>query len=573
MKDRKRKNLLYLLTFCIPFITALIGLIRGGFAPFGTKNVLSASDFSNYLPYFYELYDRVHEGQSLGYSNLHGLGYDFSSLLTYHLSDPSNYLILLFPRTAIPAVLNLLYAIKIGLSGLSASLYFSYHLSQIKTDDNYTEEADNNPNENKKAKIDIIIGSKIENTKFGNILANFDWITLSLSIVFALSTTIISIGMNITYLSAIAIFPILILGVEKIINEQNIKVFTIALFFSVLFNIHISIISFIFVLIYFLTRNFKDTKHIFISIKLFTISSILGILSNSFIIINSLQGSFFKEDISIIFPTFILSNPFDSLKQLMSFSPISYLSIYGNNTDIAFGIGIIFLTILSFFNNKNSLKQRIKNLIIYLFLLAGIFTTTFHFMVNGMSINAAFRIHFSYIIVFYSLILTCSTLTNIRSFKSYSTIISASIMALFIIGSMLLSANYDASSPFIYSLEFLFVIFILTLIFNNRSIVISLYKLIAALIIICEVIIPYSINISSTGNSIVSYSISNTNSMIYYEASRYIHSFDQDALVIYYNSDEFIPLKSDLLGYDYVIVNTTYKNNMDFYLEYLEDFS
>ena len=188
MKKNKLKAtfFLYIISTIIPIIVTIIGLLAGNFAPWGTKNVLSAGDFSDYLPYYLELYDRVHSGQSLTFSNNLNLGYDFSSVITFFLSDPTNFIILLFPRTAIISVINILYALKIGFAGLSMSIFLNYIANKNEYNTNDNSDSSDEPDKDSK---NFMIGLKREpKTDIGKLYKNTDWINIAFSISYALST-------------------------------------------------------------------------------------------------------------------------------------------------------------------------------------------------------------------------------------------------------------------------------------------------------------------------------------------------------------------------------------------------
>ena len=51
LSDKDKKLLVKALAFIIPFITILIGFIIGGFAPFGTKDIMTAAGYEELLPY------------------------------------------------------------------------------------------------------------------------------------------------------------------------------------------------------------------------------------------------------------------------------------------------------------------------------------------------------------------------------------------------------------------------------------------------------------------------------------------------------------------------------------------
>ena len=129
--DKTHIRTLRILAFLIPFLAVLLGLLAGSFAPFGGKDVMTSGGMSEHLTYYYELYDRVHSGKSLVYSLTSGSGYDFTTVFTYYLSDPLNLIILIFPRTAILAVINLLYALKIGVAGSIFSIFLTKRKERI----------------------------------------------------------------------------------------------------------------------------------------------------------------------------------------------------------------------------------------------------------------------------------------------------------------------------------------------------------------------------------------------------------------------------------------------------------
>ena len=108
MKSKTKK---LLISFFIPFFILLISFIIGGLLPFGTKDIMTAYGHEAVLPYFYEFWDNVHVGKILFFSTRTGMGYDFSKVITYYLSDPINLLILIFPRNAILDVIKLLMII------------------------------------------------------------------------------------------------------------------------------------------------------------------------------------------------------------------------------------------------------------------------------------------------------------------------------------------------------------------------------------------------------------------------------------------------------------------------------
>ena len=259
------------LAFLIPFIIAIIALAAGHFAPFGDKDVLSAGHFEKYRYLLNDLHDKVHDDSVNTSGFISGQGYDIKESWAFYLSDPTNLITLAFPKSDMADVLDILYAFKIGLAGLFFSLLLNYKKKK-EQEDKLTEENCRSKiieslkakKEAKKAKklaaleksgkadknIDIKIGGNDEpKSKFGIFIKNFDIINLALSISYALSAYMIGSGLNVTWLGAVALFPLVILAIEKLVYEGKWMMYCFSLTASFFLNFYITIIVFFFTLI------------------------------------------------------------------------------------------------------------------------------------------------------------------------------------------------------------------------------------------------------------------------------------------------------------------------------------
>ena len=228
MKQRNNRQLsIYIFSFLLTLLVVIISSVAGGFAPFGEKSVLVASNNSDYLTHYYELYDFFKSSGHSMLSNTLGSGYDISTLFTYKVSDPTNYLILLFERSSIPAVLNVLYIIKVAFAGLAMSVLLCYKKNHFIVNNNnkYTNSS------SAEKKKNFLIGFKEEPKSFiGSFFYNTNWTIIGISMAYALSVPMISIGMNTAYTSSIALLPLVIYGIEKLL--QTNKPYTFILFFK-----------------------------------------------------------------------------------------------------------------------------------------------------------------------------------------------------------------------------------------------------------------------------------------------------------------------------------------------------
>ena len=312
------------LAFLIPFIVAIIGLSIGGFAPFGDKDVLSAGHFEKYRYLLNDLHDSVNNGSVNTSGYISAEGYDISDSLAFYLSDPTNLLTLAVHKDSMSGVINLLYALKIGLAGLFFSMFLSYrkkHELQVKGDD----EAERSDiisaylakKKEKKAKklealekagkstknADLKLGGNDEPTsKLGVFVKEFDIINLALSCAYALSAYMIGSGLNVTWLGAVALFPLLMLAVDKLIREGKWLFYCLTLAASFFLSFYITIIVFIFVLVYFFLQDFRDTKHIVTATIYKLIADLMAIGMSVLVIIPSLKSNLLKKMLSLEFP-------------------------------------------------------------------------------------------------------------------------------------------------------------------------------------------------------------------------------------------------------------------------------
>ena len=555
MKHLKKSKYLtiYILSFSIPLVVAFIGLILGRFEPFGDKFTLIASNSSDYLPFYYKLHDAVHSGGSWTFTNI---------------TDPTNLLILLFSKQLIPTILNLLYAFKIAVAGLAMSIFLCHKASLI-TDNKepltVKEETNTKDSNNKK---NIVIGFKgVPKTTIGKFLLNTNWIIVGISAAYALSITMLTIGMNVAFTSAIAILPLVIYGIDRIVANNNPAIFIIFYTLSIICNLHIAIITGIFTLLYFFTRDFHDSLCFVKAIRNYIIGLILSLMCGGVVLCCSYGNNLFREDLSLTFPVFKAINPLNLVNQLMTKNTLSMYSLYDNFLDIAFGVGFVFFIFLYLFVSKIEVSTKIKNFTLFLFLFLGTSTTTFRHLFNGLSVSAGTSVHYGYLIVFMGLLLSYESLSNIDILKVRNCITAGLLTTALIIATMLFSTKYDNFSSYIVSLEFIFGFFIMTLVYSSKSLTKSLFKILFVLILFFEIIPNYTKNFKTIGTYYISQSLFRNKEYQTYEAERILHKEEPNAIISYYKSGESFetPFTSSLSGIDYFISNIELS---DSYLDY-----
>ena len=333
MKKNLKKYLPEILAFIIPILIMLISCIVNKTYPFG-KEILPKYDGYYQYAGFTSYYKNVLLGnESLFYSFKGLLGYNFYATSIYYMFNPTNLLCIFSTSENILEYYTFIILLRIGLSGFTMCKYLKY--------------------------------------KFKN-QSNLRYIIFSIS--YALMAYNVCYFFNYMYFDTVVLFPIVMLGLDKLIYERKNKLYIISLTLSIISNFYIGYMVCIFSLLYFIYNIviYKVDKNI---IKDFIISSLLSGFMCMIIIIP--EASELLKGKALLYT----SNKTEYFKFNMNFLNIFYKFLPGStfNYDLKYGMVNIYVSLLVtilvikyFFNKKISKKDRITTLIFILFFLLSI---------------------------------------------------------------------------------------------------------------------------------------------------------------------------------------------------------
>ena len=222
-QEREDEGLLHsadalIAAFAIPVIIMLIIFVQRGIFPFGEETFLRTDMYHQYAPFFSEFQYKLTHGGSLLYSWDVGMGVNFSALYAYYLASPVNWLLFLCPKGLVIEFMTYQIVIKIGLCGLTMAYYLRKH---CRTND------------------------------FG--VAFF-------GIFYALSGYMAAYSWNIMWLDCIILFPLIVLGLERLVRDGKGMLYCLTLGLSILSNYYISIMTCIFMVLYFIALLVLDEE-------------------------------------------------------------------------------------------------------------------------------------------------------------------------------------------------------------------------------------------------------------------------------------------------------------------------
>ncbi len=375
----------YILAFIIPFLSVFIANISMGVYPFGERGVNVIDSFHQYAPFFSEFYDKVVHGESLFYSWNGGLGINFWSIVAYYLSSPLNIIVLLFPRAYLLEAFALIIMLKIALSGLSFAYYIRKHY--------------------RKYDLSIVYFSSF----------------------YALSGWVLGYNWNIMWLDCIALFPLVMLGIERLVKDGKGLFYAVMLGLSIFFNYYISIMICIFLVIYFFVLFFqKRTKTLKLFVKRFLTFAGYSLLAGGLAAVMLLPEMYTllqTHSADSSFPTKwkFYENFLDILGQQLPFVEPTDLSGLPN---LFCGIIVLMCVILYIFRKKTPLKYKISRLFLLVFLIFSCNVNVLDYIWHGFHYPNSLPNRFTFIYIFVLLTIAYEVILSLQQYHLWQYLVS-----------------------------------------------------------------------------------------------------------------------------------------------------
>ncbi len=367
--------------FIIPVVTMIAIFMQRKIFPFGDRTFLRTDMYHQYAPFFSEFRNKLTEGGSLFYSWDIGMGVNFTALYAYYLASPLNWLLVLCPKDLVIEFMTYMIVLKIGLSGLSFAYYLKKHC---------------------------------EVNDFG--IAFF-------GIFYALSGYMAAYSWNIMWLDCILLFPLIMLGIERLVRRRKGMLYTVTLGLSILSNYYISIMICIFMVMYFVcllvldAGKEKKPRDYAVNVLQFGVCSLLA---------GGLAAA-------VLLPELYALSASASAKSTFPKSVSSYFSIFdmiarhiGNvETEIGLnhwpniycGVAVLMFFLLYLVCRKVSLRQKTVYCGLLLFFLASFSTNVLNFIWHGFHYPNSLPCRQSFIYIFLLLYVCYEAYRNLKEME------------------------------------------------------------------------------------------------------------------------------------------------------------
>lgn len=416
------RNIYIILAFICSAVLMLLVYYCFEIIPFGNKTVLRMDLYHQYGPLFAELYDRITQLKSMLYSwNTGGGGAFLGNYYNYLSSPVGGLLVLLFGHENVPEAIGSMVLLKNAL----AAAAMAYYLKKTGGRNDFTVSA------------------------FG--------------ILYAFCGFFIAYYWNIMWIDAMYLLPLVVLGIERIINKQKATFYIVALAVSFFSNYYMSYMICIFSVLYFLVYYFSNysikevlpTKPVYEdedgeiydrkidnvlysrfveSGLLFTIGSFTAV---GLAAVSLLPTYFCLKTCSATSGTFpsdyeFYNSVFDFLaNHLTSLEPTIRSSGDTVLPNVYCGVITVMLVPLYIFCDKIKAKERAAHIILLAVFFLGFNLNFANYIIHALHFPNDLPFRFSFIYSFLLLTIAYKALVNIRSFPTKALLGSGVATVLF----------------------------------------------------------------------------------------------------------------------------------------------
>ena len=394
----KYKKLYHFAAFIIPIIVMFIILCVKGVWLDSDK--LAFGDMqAQYIDMLIYIRSVILGKNNLLYSITKGVGGSIYSTFAYYMVSPFNLLLILVKVKDIMKMVYVIILLKVGMAGLTMSILLDY--------------------KNNKNKV----------------------LNLALSLCYPLMAFVVCTYFCIMWQDAIYMAPLVVLGINKLVNEDNVKFYMITLFITIIFNFYLGYITCIFSVLYFIylmvtKYSLKDGKKIINkSLKFFVSSLVAGLLA-AFIWLPSIiemlktaRGDVASETTFGATLNTIFIGSYNERTMLFYYQPEIYC-----------GMLVLFGVIAHITNKKNNNFHKAFTIAIFGIFFASILIKGLSYVWHGFSYPIGYNFRFTYLLCLFAILVAHKELTSYDKLRKFQIL---SILVLLIIGYIYIRNNFN----------------------------------------------------------------------------------------------------------------------------------
>ena len=372
----------------ILFAAALVLL---GVYPFGKYTIVCSDMEQQFLDLTVGLFNNIKSGKNIFVTYSGGLGINLYAWGCYLLFSPFNILFLFFDAKYYQEVYTLIEILKFGMISFCTSVYF-------------------------------------KKSRYANISGAFN---IGFSLLYTFSAFSLVSVINVMWLDNIAMLPITLLGIERIIEDKKPAVLYFSFLYCLASNFYLAFITGLFAFLYYcyyiFTAGRKDfAKSLFTCALtvLLAAGTCAAVLIPVWLAVSGSYGEMFKSD---ALDSFIRWSPLEILR---GFTLIRCSSANAKVLHIFFGVSPLLLTPVFLFSPDIPKKERIAAAAWLVFMVLGLLLRPLYYMWHLFREPTGFHGRFVYTAAFLCIVFSVRALKSARITVKRLAISAAAVLML-----------------------------------------------------------------------------------------------------------------------------------------------
>ena len=380
-RDFCLRNKAYILSFFIPAVLLFVSYLIFGVYPAGERSVLALDLNAQYVYYYDYMYDVFAGKESLFYCWSRTFSGEFFGTFAYYLASPFNFIVWLFPRTAITEGLLTMLLVKAAAGGFTCAFL-------LKKQRGWSD-------------ITVIL----------------------FSVMYALSGYFAAHSINPMWLDGMIALPLVVTGIEHVCDRKRFLLYTLSLFYVFVSNYYIGYMVGIFSALYFTyyivsgKTSQPSAKGVGMSVVTFGASSLAAIFMSCWVIIpvyKSLQmGKFAFGD-----PDYTFVENFNITDVLIKLFPGTFDTIRPEGFPMIYcGTITLIFAVIYFTQRKIPLRQRVSGGALFGMIFLSMYIKPVDMMWHGGKVPIWMPYRYAFIAAFLLMMFGAEAFENIKHVK------------------------------------------------------------------------------------------------------------------------------------------------------------
>ncbi|MCK8061458.1 MULTISPECIES: YfhO family protein [unclassified Fusibacter] len=452
-----------LLTFSVAFLIMMFAFVNEGLFPFGENQIMIIDSWHQYYPILQELQFKLQHGESLFYSWNTGTGTNFFVMMAYYAMSPLNFLSFFVPAEFLREFMLFATIGKIAFAGA----FFTEYLRGVFKSKN----------------LSIVL--------FG--------------LMYAFSGFLMGYYWDIMWLDCVALLPLVILGLHRLMDEGKFGLFVFTLALSLISNFYIAYFVCEFIalytfVVYFTKYRSKGITHFFNKISKVVMYSVLAIGSAMLTLLPIFIGMQRAYGLSSGNPTSfkLYHSILDILNNLLAYVEPTVVDGLPNISITM--IGLLFM-IFYFLVPGIPTKNKVINGSFAAFLILSMNINYLNFVWHGFHFPNQVPFRFSFLLSFVLLTIAYEAMTKLNELPVKAVLkVTGVMMVYLIVNEKLYTTLFDAQ-VFYISAAFLLAYASIVLLYKHDKVSIKFMAKMILIVLLVEITVSAFHATEVAGNS------------------------------------------------------------------------